>query len=72
MTAICETCQTAVDLEECETDEDGQHFCFPCQDAEQAYWLGQYRVTALKDRDPERYRREMIDAGRRHLLETEQ
>lgn len=72
MTSTCETCQAAVDHEECYSDDEGQHFCDPCREAEQAYWLGQYRATTLKDRNPERYRREMIDAGREHLLEAEQ
>ncbi len=46
----------------------------PCADCESrrarecAYWLGQWRVATLEERDPERYRAEMIEAGRGRLV----
>ncbi len=46
----------------------------PCDDCaeraetEAAYWFGQWKVAPLEERDPDRYRTEMREAGRGHLV----
>lgn len=51
----------------CECGDEGRA-CAACESAEAAYWLRQWQITPADERDPERYRQDMIDAGRAHLL----
>lgn len=43
---------------------------FPCDACEKrtadeaAYWLGQWRVASPAEKDPAKYERDMVDAGR--------
>lgn len=60
-----------VDLDHpCDGGEDGA----PCESCaeyirqEEAYWKRQWVVASPAERDPEGYRRDMIEAGRGHLL----
>jgi hypothetical protein len=61
-------------------DEDGERVCQcgdegraceACAAAEYAYWSSLWAVTPADERDPEKYRQDMIEAGRGHLLPTE-
>lgn len=54
----------------CECGDEGR-MCEQCESAESAYWLAQWKIAPLSERDPERYRQEMKDAGRGHLLPPE-
>lgn len=58
-------------------DRDGQcdandgEPCDACEaerDAERKYWLGRWKVASPAERDPEKYRADLIDAGRGHLV----
>lgn len=52
-------------------DADDGEPCEACmkRDAQtMAYWLGQWKVASPEERDPEKYRAEMIEAGRGHLV----
>lgn len=46
----------------------------PCESCElsfqeeSAYWAKYWRTASPEERDPEGYRRDMIDAGRGHLI----
>lgn len=45
--------------------------CGECQAtfaAEAAYWRGEWKVAPLSEWDPAKYRAEMRDAGRGHLV----
>lgn len=67
----CDTCPSVIDTDEhpdCHDPEADAWFCPACRAATEAYWRAQYAVASPEERDPERYRREMIDAGRGHLL----
>jgi hypothetical protein len=55
--------------------EDGEGRCtaddgFPCEACEErtadeaAYWLGQWRAASPAEKDPAKYERDMVDAGR--------
>lgn len=62
-------CDNSNDGRPCRTDE-GEP-CAQCQatiDEEDRYWSAQWVVASPEERNPERYRREMIEAGRGHLL----
>lgn len=59
------------------TDEDGERvcecgdegrLCESCATELAAYWLAEYRIAPLSERDPERYRQTLIEAGRGHLV----
>lgn len=45
--------------------------CEACEKEEEDYWFSQFRKTPLSESDPEKYREEMKDAGRGHLLPPE-
>lgn len=51
----------------CQCGDEGR-LCVPCAGKEARYWLEQYLTSTLFERDPERYRRELIEAGRGHLV----
>jgi hypothetical protein len=69
----CEACAAPVDADEADDlrcAESGDIICQKCRDDEEAYWRGLYEATPVSERNPEQYRRQMIDAGRGHLLPT--
>ncbi len=75
MTTIkCDACAAPVPADEADDlrcSESGDVICQKCRDDEEAYWRDQYSIAPLSERDPEEYRRQMIDAGRGHLVRSE-
>lgn len=60
--------QVDTDFDDEAYDSEGQCFCEPCRNEEFAYWKSLWDAAPLSERDPEEYRRQMIEAGRGHLL----
>lgn len=54
----------------CDCGDEGR-LCGACAYAEQLYWRALWDSAPLSERDPQDYRRQMIDAGRGHLLPPE-
>ena len=54
---------TANDGEPCES-------CAAKEIEEMRYWSRLYEVATLEEKDPEAYRRNLIESGRGHLLST--
>jgi hypothetical protein len=58
----------------CRAGEDGE----PCAEYQKAmeeedrYWRAQWAAASPAERDPERYRADMIEADRGHLLRPEE
>lgn len=67
----CDKCSNLIDTDEqpdtYDTESD-QWVCEPCREKTEAYWRAQYDAAPLSERNPAEYRRQMIDAGRGHLL----
>lgn len=71
----CDQCDKPVDADDADDlrcPESGDVVCQKCRDETEAYWRAQYNAAPLSERNPEQYRREMIDAGRGHLLRPEE
>lgn len=67
----CDRCVNFIDSDEnpdAYEPESESWVCDECRNDEMAYWRAQYNAAPLSERNPEQYRREMIDAGRGHLL----
>lgn len=67
----CDRCRLQIDTDEepetyCEHND--QWICHLCREKEASRWKNEYDAAPLSERDPKRYREEMIDAGRGHLL----
>lgn len=61
----------AADREELGCNADDGLPCAACDAAfakEAAYWAGQWAVASAEERDPAKYRAEMREAGRGHLV----
>lgn len=80
----CDQCDRHVDTDHDEVErfacgeDDSFSVCPACaekifaeQEADMLAAKREYDITPLSERDPERYRREMIEAGRGHLLPPE-
>lgn len=63
------TCTADLD-HPCDGGEDGEpcSSCVKWSDEAHAYFRREWEVASPADRDPEGYRRDMIDAGRGRLL----
>lgn len=67
----CDTCASLIDTDEnpdAYCGESDSWSCEACDTARVAYWRGLYDAAPLSERNPEQYRRDMIAAGRGHLL----
>lgn len=85
ITVQCDACRDHVagdDIEECTVmvggpeDRDSIHLCRACFDKHEAEqeatarrYKAEYDAAPLSERNPEQYRREMIEAGRGHLVD---
>lgn len=49
-------------------DGDPCDSCVAEQEAELAYWRGRWQVASPEEKDPDKYRAEMREAGRGHLV----
>ena len=59
----------------CPEQRETGELCAECERLlaiETAYWRREYEVAPLAERDPKRYREEMIDGGRGHLLREDE
>jgi hypothetical protein len=83
----CDTCKALIptdDVADCTVhvggpeDRDSIHLCRTCFDVHEAEmeatmrrYKAEYDIAPLSERDPAEYRRQMIDAGRGHLVREE-
>lgn len=59
----------------CPEQHETGELCAECErllELETAYWRREYQTATMAERDPKRYREEMIDAGRGHLLREDE
>jgi hypothetical protein len=64
---LCDNSNDGRPCRDPETDEPCAQ-CAAALAAEGAYWRGEWKRASTEERDPERYAREMEDAGRGHLV----
>jgi len=70
----CDQCSGLIDTDEhpeTHEAESDQWICWRCRDKTEAYWRAEYNAASPEEKNPEKYRQDMIDAGRGHLLRDE-